>query len=76
MQGNANGVTDVDSFEIVTAIINGATLEIYTQESKYDQAAAYVDEVPVSITQAARAAQNPLVKAIAKQSNWTAYCAA
>lgn len=66
----------MDSFEIVNAIINGATLEIYSQESKGDQAAAYVDGEPVSITQAARAAQNPLVKAIAKQSNWTAYRAA
>ena len=66
----------MDSFEIVTAIINGATLEIYTQESKHDQAAAYVDEKPVSITQAARAAQNPLVKVSAKSGNWSAYCAA
>lgn len=66
----------MDSFEIVTAIINGATLEIYTQEGKHDQAAAYVDETPVSITQAARASQNPLVKVSAKSGNWTAYCAA
>ena len=66
----------MDSFEIVTAIIDGATLEIYTQETKYHQAAAYVDEVPVSITQAVRAAQNPLVKVSAKSGNWTAYCAA
>lgn len=66
----------MDSFEIVNAVMNGATLEIYTQESKHDNPAAYVDEKPVSITQAARAAQNPLLKAIAKSGNWTAYAAA
>lgn len=65
----------MDSFEIVNAVISGATLEIYTQESKDDKPAAYVDEKSVSITQAARAAQNPLLKVIAKQGNWTAYAA-
>lgn len=66
----------MDSFEIVTAVINGATLEIYTQESKHDAPVAYIDEKPVSITQAARAAQNPLLKVVAKSGNWSAYCAA
>lgn len=65
----------MDSFEIVNAVISGATLEIYSQESKEDKPAAYVNDKPVSITQAARAAQNPLLKVIAKQRNWAAYSA-
>jgi hypothetical protein len=65
----------MDSFEIVNAVMNGATLEIYSQQAKDDVACAYVDEKPVSVSQAVRASQNPLVKISAKSGNWAAYSA-
>ena len=65
----------MDSFEIVNAMMNGATLEIYSQECKDDVACAYVDEKQVSVSQAVRASQNPIVKVIGKSGNWSAYTA-
>ena len=65
----------MDSFEIVNAVINGATLEIYSQQAKDDVACAYVDEKPVSVSHAVRASQNPLVKILAQSGNWAAYSA-
>lgn len=66
----------MDSFEIVSAILKGATLEVYQTTKDENTAAAYVDELPVSISQAMRAINNPLVKQSAKSSNWSAYVAA
>lgn len=63
----------MDSFEIVNAVMNGATLEIYSQQSKDDVACAYVGEKPVSVSHAVRASQNPLIKIYAKSGNWVAY---
>ena len=63
----------MDSFEIVNAVMNGATLEIYSQQAKDDVACAYVDEKPVSVSQAVRASQNPIVKISAQSGNWAAY---
>lgn len=63
----------MDSFEIVNAMMNGATLEIYSQQAKDDVACAYVDETPVSVSQVVHASQNPIVKISAQSGKWTAY---
>ena len=65
----------MDHFDIINAVVNGATLEVYAQTKDNPTAKAYLDEVPVSVSQAMRAVASDQIKPTASHREWTAYAA-